>query len=286
MREFEEAGRTAAETAEAPNQQPDTEVDVASTNSKRSPAFQFYPRDFLSSRKVDRMSMAERGIYITLLAHCWIDRGLPTDVAELAATCRMKPEPFQRIWTSGVLQHCFEARGGRLVNPRLELERRVQAEYSRKQKEKADKRWGVNAGAMPHSDNGSAPIPSHPIPSHPIPKERKDSAEPHSDSTPVVLTFPVVGNPNAPEWALTPSQLDAWAQAYPDMDVAAACHQAKVWVEADRTRRKTAGGMPRFLVGWFNRAVNSGRSNGSSTPGMKTAGNVEALQRFANRGRV
>lgn len=149
---------------------------MAKPQSSKSPAFQFYPRDFLVSRKVDRMSMTERGIYITLLAHCWIDRGLPNDLAELAATCRMKPAQFEKIWSSGALRQCFELRGDRFQNPRLEVERRAQAEYSKKQKEKAEKRWGANAGALPVVESGittlspgNAPLPSHPIPSHPIP---------------------------------------------------------------------------------------------------------------------
>lgn len=157
-------------TEPAPNHT-GVDPDMATAKSTKSPAFQFYPRDFLVSRKVDRMSMTERGIYITLLAHCWIDRGLTTDLAELAATCRMKVPQFERIWTRGQLRHCFELRGDRLQNPRLDVERRAQAEYSKKQKEKAEKRWEKNAGALPVSGTGIAPIPSHPTPTQPIPSQ-------------------------------------------------------------------------------------------------------------------
>lgn len=172
-----EADRTGAETPAGPDQHRMEVDDVATLKSTKSPAFQFYPRDFLSSRKVDRMSMTERGIYITLLAHCWIDRGLPTDLSELAAACRMKRDQFERVWSKGVLNQCFELRGDRFVNPRLEVERKAQAEYSRKQREKAEKRWAADAGALPGSGSGNGSIPSHPISSHSIPKGKEDCAE-------------------------------------------------------------------------------------------------------------
>lgn len=231
---------------------------MATAKSTKSPAFQFYPRDFLVSPKVDRMSMTERGIYITLLAHCWIDRGLTTDLTELAALCRMKAPQFERIWTKGQLNRCFEVRADRFVNPRLELERRAQADYSKKQKEKAEKRWGANAGALPASGSGNAPIPSHPIPSHPDPKKRKASAEPHSDSSPVVMTFPVVGDPEHLTWELRQSRIERLVEAYPHLDVLAQCRKARVWAEENPPKRKTAKGMPAFLFKWMDTAANRG----------------------------
>lgn len=254
-----ESGREdVGSTLDAPHQSTYQEVDVAPTKSTKSPAFQFYPRDFLSSRKVDRMSMTERGIYITLLAHCWIDRGLPTDLSELAAACRMKPAQFERIWSRGVVSQCFEFRNDRLVNPRLEVERKVQVEYSRKQREKAEKRWIADAGALPVSSSGNAPIPSHPIPSHSIPKGKKESAEPQSDSTPVVMTFPVVGDPEHPEWELRQARIDRLIEAYPNLDVQAQCRKARVWAQENPTKRKTAKGMPAFLFKWMDNATNRG----------------------------
>jgi uncharacterized protein YdaU (DUF1376 family) len=274
----EDSGQSTAETADAPNQSPSEGADMADSKSKRSPAFQFYPRDFLSSRKVDRMSMTERGIYITLLSHCWIDRGLPTDIGELAATCRMRASQFERIWTRGMLSQCFELRHDRYVNPRLEIERKAQAEYSRKQKEKADKRWAADAVAMPHPARGNAPIPSHSIPSHP--EGTRESAEPPSDSAPPVLTFPTVGSQKL--WCLSESQLTAWGAAYPNLDVLAECRRALAWVGANQP--KTAKGMPAFLVRWLNTATDRGGRQGPTPFGSKTGGNVEALKRFIARG--
>lgn len=165
MVDFSESksGPNAAETAPAPDQST-TEVDVATAKSTKSPAFQFYPRDFLSSAKVDQMSMTERGAYITLLSRCWLDNGLPTDLAELAGMVRMKPSQFNRMWTSGQIARCFVERGGRFHNDRLDRERKVQAAYRRKQKDNADSGWQRrrNATALPDV------APSHPSGNAPL----------------------------------------------------------------------------------------------------------------------
>lgn len=117
--------------------------DMATSTSKRttSPAFQFYPKDFLASSKVDDMSMTERGVYITLLSRCWLDNGLPTDLPALAKYARMKPANFERMWSTGPLRECFVERGGRFHNDRLDHERKSQAEYRKRQQARADQRW-------------------------------------------------------------------------------------------------------------------------------------------------
>ena len=100
MAHFEEAGNGPVVAGPTPNQ-PATleEVDaLATSKSTRSPAFQFYPKDFLSSRKVDLMSMTERGVYITLMCRYWLDGGLPADAKQLSAIVRMKPKQFERGW--------------------------------------------------------------------------------------------------------------------------------------------------------------------------------------------
>lgn len=75
--------------------------------------------------------------------------------------------------------------------------------------------------------------------------------------SPIVLTFPVVGN-EGPEWRLRRVQVDEWRAAFPGVDVVAECQKALGWVRADKGRRKTPRGMPKFLYGWIARSVNSG----------------------------
>lgn len=160
-----------SDTACDPNQSADGTRDMAKPQSTKSPAFQFYPRDFLSSGKVDRMPMTERGAYITLLSRCWLDNGLPTDLAELAGIVRLNAKQFTRMWNNSQIGKCFFERGGKFFSERLEHERKVQSEFRKKQTDKANKRWEShgNAVAMPGNGtrqaSGNAPLPrSLPLP--------------------------------------------------------------------------------------------------------------------------
>jgi len=108
-----------------------------------------------------------------------------------------------------------------------------------------------------------------------------------TSAEPSVIDYPAVGKP--PSWGLTQTQIDAWAALYPGLDVLAECRKAKAWLLANK--RKTAGGMSRFLVNWLNQATNSGprRAGGggiqtSRAPfGDRTGGNVDAIKSFLDR---
>jgi hypothetical protein len=80
----------------------------------------------------------------------------------------------------------------------------------------------------------------------------------------VVLAYPVVGK-GGPAWNLGQLAIDRWVSLFPGVDVLAECRSALAWVEANRERRKTAGGMTRFLVAWLGRAQNRGPSGGGSS---------------------
>ncbi len=97
----------------------------------KSPAFQFYPKDWLSSRNVRRMTPEERGGYWELLAQEWLDDdcSLPDDDDELAFLSGLNSR-----WPecSPAIRKCFEARGGKLYNERLLMEVRKQESFRKK----------------------------------------------------------------------------------------------------------------------------------------------------------
>lgn len=134
------------------------------STSGRAPAFQFYPKDFLTDSNVVVMSLAERGAYITLICQCWLDGTLPSDVPRLARLCGSPLTAFRKIWPA--LSPCFrEARRGsdRLIHPRLERERHKQAEFreeqSRKGRASAAARSNRKAtGVQPKSNHGSTAV--------------------------------------------------------------------------------------------------------------------------------
>lgn len=85
------------------------------------PYFPFYAQDFLTSERVQLMSLEARGAYVTLLAQEWIKGDLPADSLALARLCGCHSEAFEAIWPE--LAPSFVEKGGRLTNRRLEDER-------------------------------------------------------------------------------------------------------------------------------------------------------------------
>jgi uncharacterized protein YdaU (DUF1376 family) len=94
----------------------------------KSPAFQFYAGDWLSSQRVALMTLEEEGAYIRLLAYCWQHGSIPSD-----------PEKIARLIGKGAsttlattLATMFEPGGDGLIHRRLEEEREKQKVWSEK----------------------------------------------------------------------------------------------------------------------------------------------------------
>ncbi len=99
----------------------------------KSPAFQFYPNDWLSSPKIALMTPAEEGAYVRLLCYDWANDGLPDDDQQLAVLSRLGEGWFEGGSTK--LRECFVLRDGKLHNPRLEKEREKQEQWREKSRE-------------------------------------------------------------------------------------------------------------------------------------------------------
>lgn len=98
-----------------------------------SPAFQFYPSDFLADENQMLMELAEAGAYIRLICVCWKEGSIPTDLRKLAKLVGATPKEMANIWPA--LAPCFDPHpviAERLVHPRLEKERRKQNQYHEK----------------------------------------------------------------------------------------------------------------------------------------------------------
>jgi len=117
--------------------------------AEKSPAFQFYPKDFLSDPNVIGMRMAERGAYITLLCLCWTEQALPADPAQLAKLCKIPRPVFMSMWPA--LSRCFKIENHVLTQPRLEREREKQHIYRQLQSLKGK----LSAASRPNRGSGS-----------------------------------------------------------------------------------------------------------------------------------
>lgn len=110
----------------------------------KSPAFQFYPSDFLSDENVVLMNNIEVGCYIKLLCFCWKQGSIPSDVSKIAKLCNEPDDKMVELWSS--IKPCFRnGQPDRLIHPRLEVERKKQANFSKERSESgkrgAEKRW-------------------------------------------------------------------------------------------------------------------------------------------------
>lgn len=98
---------------------------------ERSPAFQFYPKDFLTDGRVAAMTLEECGAYIKLLCLCWTETTLPTEPRRLAQMIGCSPRAFERVWPA--LQVCFSQVDGGFRHGRLDEEREKQELYRQRQ---------------------------------------------------------------------------------------------------------------------------------------------------------
>lgn len=117
----------------------------------KSPAFQFYPQDFLTSLTVQTMSPEEVGAYCLLLFNSWIQSPqatLPNNEDLLRVLCRLSPEQWERS-RGKILSKFVESDCGEYIyNPRLFAEKERQDEYRAKMRKN-----GRKGGRPPKNKN-------------------------------------------------------------------------------------------------------------------------------------
>ena len=93
--------------------------------------------------------------------------------------------------------------------------------------------------------------------------------------TPTVIQLTT--NKNEP-YNITQAELDTFVECYPAVDIMQELRKMKAWLESNPTKRKTKGGMLRFVNNWLSREQDNGgtKRNGAaeqSTPDGGTAYN-------------
>lgn len=95
-----------------------------------SPAFRFYPSDFLSDEHVALMTNQEIGCYLKLLCYCWREGSIPSDLNKIAKLVGEDGSAIAQLWLA--IKPCFTKcpdQPDRLYQKRLEIERKKQLEY-------------------------------------------------------------------------------------------------------------------------------------------------------------
>jgi len=152
----------------------------------KSPAFQWYPTDYLGSQRVQMMTLEEEGAYCRLLWSCWQHGSIPSD-PELAA--RLVGKGCSTTVARVVLPMFTPSEDpARLIHDRLELERQKQADWREKsaaggRKSAEMRKGGSTVVQPPYQPNGNTPTPSSVFPllpsaSSPAEKGKKRFAPP------------------------------------------------------------------------------------------------------------
>lgn len=242
------------------------------------PFFQFYPSDYM--RDTRALSLAAKGGWVDILCllHGSSTRGIVTlalvswarvmgatvdqagavigelDVLKVAevkrevngdvtiSSRRMLRDDITREQTRlRVRRHREKAGGNADDTGRNANVTRKKSETRNQKPEDPDRTAGAVLSAepaKPDSARGMAAVVAE-LPLGPV------ASNPETD--PVAMTFPATG-PLA-EWPLRASKIAEWRVAFPGVNVEVVLRELRQWCVDNPKRRKTAGGMLRFLSG-------------------------------------
>ena len=223
-------------------------------------------------------------VWIALLAKC--DAGGYARVAApaMAHICMMKLDEFETIMDDlcapDKYSRCSDNEGRRVqrveggyVVLSYERYRQMKTRALTPAERKQRQREREAAGALVSGSHASHE--SHYVTPEEKQKQRRSRSRGEADTTKdscsepsskPVLVFETVGKVKS--WELTPQKVTEWRGDFPHLDIEAECRKARAWLVANPTKRKTAKGMPRFLVGWLGRSQDSGK--GSRSPEKST----------------
>ncbi len=117
----------------------------------KSPAFQFYPNDFVSGAPAF-MKPLETHVYVWLLCLEWSRAGFAYDETDLSSWCRITPSQFRQAWPK--VSASFVERDGKFYNARLDSEREKQRAYADRMAENGKKGGRPKAAVKPNESRG------------------------------------------------------------------------------------------------------------------------------------
>ena len=116
------------------------------------PSYQEYPSDLLANRHYALMTLSERGLFDIMRKQCWVNRSVPTNMAELAKIIGCNVTEVEDNLSPHVL-HFFIEKDGEYISPELDDYRYNQEERRRKQAE-GGKKGGISNQTNIKSNQG------------------------------------------------------------------------------------------------------------------------------------
>jgi uncharacterized protein YdaU (DUF1376 family) len=180
----------------------------------KSPAFQFYPADYLSSQRVQMMTLEEEGAYIRLLCYCWLHGTIPADLDMIARIIgKGGSTTVARVVQAMFNQH--PTNPALLVHERLETERKKQAAWREKSAEGGRRSGKARANKQlakdkPQTKGGSTVVQP--------PYEPKPNSSVFSLQSSVCSLTKTLGKPDCAEESAPTSEKKPKHQAKPEPD--------------------------------------------------------------------
>ena len=226
----------------------------------KPPAFQFYPKDFLSDINVQMMTMEERGVYITLLCSAWIEGEIPDDIIILKRLCKYKNIESTRVlevWFN--VTSTFVKKDGFLLHPRLERERIKQDEWKEKcrkgglqsPKNKEDRKGTLRVAEQPFNSSSSS--------SSSTTKETStnvDVSPKRKTSAPARPPQPFFSFDEKAWINITGEDLARWDKAYPAVNVIQQLTEMEEWLLSNPDKRKK--NYRAFITRWLSKEQDHG----------------------------
>jgi len=212
----------------------------------KSPAFRFYPADFLTG--TDDMGSAEVGAYIRLLSYSWLKGGLPDDAAKLIRLARWED---QSGFPDSVRSKFKAGDDGLLYNARLEEERAKQEEYSNRQRMNIEQRW------KKHETPTQAEI---------VPKTQTPQRQPFTKPTreELLLAAAKIGLPE------------------PEVDRFLNYYESNGWKVGKNAMKSWPHSLTNWKLNWETNRTSTPQKQNNTNPGW-TQGQIEMMERTAVR---
>ena len=107
-------------------------------------------------------------------------------------------------------------------------------------------------------------------------------AEPQAADAPPVISLPLN---DGTFFDVSENDRDKWSQLYPNVDVLQQLRNMAGWCDANPTKRKTRGGIKRFITAWLSREQNKGGKAPQNKPFVYGDVFAEMLEEEKNRGK-
>lgn len=105
-------------------------------NKRPAPAFQWYASDFLADEAFMLASLEERGLFATLMSHCWVNGDITANPERMAKLLGLDSDVTKAAANGSLVCKHFTNRGGdqnRLYSPELDRQRARLVELKQKQ---------------------------------------------------------------------------------------------------------------------------------------------------------